>query len=164
MSPISLATALLPRRDPDALNIYTSAGYWVDPSLWHPEFNGTFPSPEVGFISPETEEIFAGLAAATTFEERKALGEDLQMAFYDQVAMLNLGYIYRLVAKSDKVHDPYNNLALGNLTLHGPRSPTAVTDLEDLPRQPCGRSCLDRSVRRPDCYLSSTLCLHRAAP
>ncbi len=114
-----LATWVAKRRDPDALNIYTSAGYWVDPSLWHPEFNGTFPSPEVGFVSPETEEIFAGLAAATTFEERKALGEDLQMAFYDQVAMLNLGYIYRLVAKSDKVHDPYNNLALGNLTLHG---------------------------------------------
>jgi peptide/nickel transport system substrate-binding protein len=114
-----LATWVAKRRDPDALNIYTSAGYWVDPSLWHPEFNGTFPSPEVGFISPKTEEIFAGLAAATTFEERRALGEDLQTAFYDQVAMLNLGYIYRLVAKSEKVHDPYNNLALGNLTLHG---------------------------------------------
>ena len=114
-----LATWVAKRRDPDALNIYTSAGYWVDPSLWHPEFNGTFPSPEVGFISPETEEIFAGLASATTFEERKALGEDLQKAFYGQVAMLNLGYIYRLVAKSSKVHDPYNNLALGNLTLHG---------------------------------------------
>ncbi len=114
-----LATWVAKRRDPDALNIYTSGGYWVDPSLWHPEFNGTFPSTEVGFISPETEEIFAKLAAATTFEERKALGEDLQTAFYDQVAMVNLGYIYRLVAKSDKVHDPYNNLALGNLTLHG---------------------------------------------
>ena len=114
-----LNTWVAKRRDPDALNIYTSAGYWVDPSLWHPEFNGTFPSPEVGFISPETEEIFAKLAAATTFEERKALGEDLQTAFYDQAATVNLGYIYRLIAKSEKVHDPYNNLALGNLTLHG---------------------------------------------
>ncbi len=114
-----LSTWVANRRDPNALNIYTSGGYWVDPSLWHPEFNGTFPSKEVGFISPETEEIFAKLASATTFEERKALGEDLQTAFYGQVAMVNLGYIYRLIAKSKKVRDPNGNLALGNLTLHG---------------------------------------------
>ncbi len=48
--------------------------------------------------------------------------------------------------------------------LHGPPSPPAVTDLADLPRQPCGRTRLDRSVRRPDRYLSSALCLHRVAP
>ena len=114
-----LNTWVANRRDPNKLNIYTSGGYWVDPSLWHPEFNGTFPSKEVGFYSDETEEIFAKLASATEFSERKALGEELQTSFYEQVAMVNLGYIYRLVAKSEKVQDPYNNLALGNLTLHG---------------------------------------------
>lgn len=114
-----LNTWVAKRRDPDALNIYTSSGYWVDPSLWNGEFNGTFPSPEVGFISPETQEIFAKLAAETEFAKRKALGEDLQRSFYQQVAMANLGYIYRLVAKRKKVMDPDGNLALGNLTLHG---------------------------------------------
>lgn len=114
-----LNTWVANRRDPNQLNIYTSGGYWVDPSLWHPEFNGTFPSKEVGFYSEETEEIFAKLASATEFSERKTLGEDLQRAFYDQVAMANLGYIYRLVAKSSNVKDPNGNLALGNLTLHG---------------------------------------------
>ena len=114
-----LNTWVARRRDPDALNIYTSGGYWVDPSLWHAEFNGTFPSPEVGFISDETEEIFAKLAAATEFDERKLLGEDLQRAFFSQVAMVNLGYTYRLVAKRKAVLDPENNLSLGNLTLNG---------------------------------------------
>ena len=114
-----LNTWVARRRDPDALNIYTSGGYWVDPSLWSAEFNGTFPSPEVGFISDETEEIFKKLAAATEFDERKKLGEDLQRSFFSQVAMVNLGYTYRLVAKRKAVLDPDNNLSLGNLTLHG---------------------------------------------
>lgn len=114
-----LNTWVARRRDPDALNIYTSGGYWVDPSLWHAEFNGTFPSPEVGFISDETETIFAGLAGATEFDERKKLGDDLQRSFFEQVAMINLGYTYRLVAKRKNVLDPYGNLALGNLTLNG---------------------------------------------
>jgi len=114
-----LQTWVAKRRDPSSLNIYTSGGYWVDPSLWHAEFNGTFPSPEVGFSSPETDAIFAALAAATEFDERKELGEDLQREFYKQVAMVNLGYTYRLVAKSSTVHDPQGNLSLGNLTLHG---------------------------------------------
>jgi len=114
-----LNTWVANRRDPDALNIYTSGGYWVDPSLWHAEFNGTFPSPEVGFISDETEAIFAALAGATEFEVRKSLGEDLQRSFYRQVAMINLGYTYRLVAKTKRLLDPDGNLALGNLTLHG---------------------------------------------
>lgn len=114
-----LNTWVARRRDPDALNIYTSGGYWVDPSLWHAEFNGTFPSPEVGFISDETEEIFAGLAAATEFDVRKKLGEDLQRSFFEQVALVNLGYTYRLVAKRNTVVDPDGNLALGNLTLFG---------------------------------------------
>jgi peptide/nickel transport system substrate-binding protein len=114
-----LNTWVAKRRDPDALNIYTSGGYWVDPSLWHAEFNGKFPSPEVGFISDETEEIFGKLAAETEFAKRKALGEDLQRSFYKQVAMVNLGYIYRLVAKRKKLMDPDGNLALGNLTLNG---------------------------------------------
>jgi peptide/nickel transport system substrate-binding protein len=114
-----LNTWVARRRDPDALNIYTSGGYWVDPSLWHAEFNGTFPSPEVGFISDETEKIFAALAAATEFEERRKLGEDLQRSFFAQVALVNLGYTYRLVAKRKNVLDPDGNLALGNLTLNG---------------------------------------------
>ncbi|MCB9969505.1 MAG: hypothetical protein H6852_17960 [Geminicoccaceae bacterium] len=114
-----LATWVANRRDPAKLNIYTSGGYWVDPSLWHAEFNGTFPSPDVGFISDRTEEIFARLAAETDFDARKALGEELQRAFYEQVAMVNLGYVYRLVAKQGRVVDPYDNLALGNMTLHG---------------------------------------------
>lgn len=114
-----LNTWVARRRDPDKLNIYTSGGYWVDPSLWSAEFNGTFPSPEVGFISDETQEIFRKLAAATEFDVRKKLGEDLQRSFYAQVAMVNLGYTYRLVAKRKKVQDPNGNLALGNLTLNG---------------------------------------------
>ncbi len=114
-----LSTWVANRRDPTKLNTYTSGGYWVDPSLWHGEFNGRFPSPEVGFVSEETEAIFAQLASATDFETRKSLGEDLQREFYSQVAMVNLGYVYRLVAKQNRVVDPNNNLALGNLTLHG---------------------------------------------
>ncbi len=113
-----LATWVAKRRDPAGLNIYTSAGYWIDPSLWHAEFNGTFPSPEVGFISDETEEIFAGLAAETDLDKRLGLAQDLQREFYEQVATVNLGYVYRLVAKTDTVIDPEGNLALGNLTLH----------------------------------------------
>ncbi|WDR04648.1 ABC transporter substrate-binding protein [Devosia rhodophyticola] len=114
-----LATWVANRRDPEKLNIYTSGGYWVDPSLWNAEFNGTFPSPEVGFISDATEKIFNELSAETEFEKRKALGEDLQREFYSQVAMVNLGYVYRLVAKRSNVMDPDGNLALGNLTLNG---------------------------------------------
>jgi peptide/nickel transport system substrate-binding protein len=114
-----LSTWVANRRDPNALNIYTSGGYWVDPSLWHAEFNGGFPSAEVGFISDETEDIFGKLSAETVFDSRKALGEDLQRSFYEQVAMINLGYVYRLVAKRSNVVDPNNNLALGNMTLHG---------------------------------------------
>jgi peptide/nickel transport system substrate-binding protein len=113
-----LATWVAKRRDPTALNIYTSAGYWIDPSLWHAEFNGTFPSPEVGFFSEETEEVFTQLAEESDFEARYLLGEELQRQFYDQVATINLGFIYRLVAKQDYVVDPEGNLALGNLTLH----------------------------------------------
>jgi len=114
-----LSTWVTRRRDPTAMNMYTSAGYWVDPSLWHPEFNGSFPSAEVGFSSPITDGIFAELASATSLEDRKVLAEKLQTDFYQQVAMVNLGYVYRLVAKSTNVHDPHGNLALGNLTLHG---------------------------------------------
>lgn len=113
-----LATWVAKRRDPDALNIYTSAGYWIDPSLWQPEFSGTFPSPEVGFQSDATDRIFAALARESEFEARFALGSELQAEFYDQVATINLGYIYRMVAKTTSVMDPQGNLALGNLTLH----------------------------------------------
>lgn len=34
---------------------------------------------------------------------RKSLGEDLQRSFYRQVAMINLGYTYRLVAKTKRL-------------------------------------------------------------
>lgn len=114
-----LSTWVAKRTDPSAMNIYTSAGYWIDPSLWHPEFNGSFPSEAVGFSSSETDDIFSRLASATDFEQRMALAGELQSTFYDQVAMVNLGYVYRLVAKNTQVHDPQGNLALGNLTLHG---------------------------------------------
>lgn len=113
------ATWQAKRREGDYLNMYNSGGYWFDPSLYEPEFNGTFPSREVAFYSPETERVFEQLARETTFEKRFALAKELQRLFYDQVATLNLGYIYRLVAKRDHVMDPQNNLALGNLTLHG---------------------------------------------
>ena len=106
------------RRDPNGLNIYTSAGYWFDPSLYHPEFNGTFPSPEVGYYHDETEEVFRGLAAETDFDKRYALGEALQCEFYNKVATINLGYQYRLFAHRDTVRDPEGYLALGNPTLH----------------------------------------------
>lgn len=113
------ATWAAKRRDSGYLNMYNSGGYWFDPSLYEPEFNGTFPSPEVAFYSPETEKVFEGLARETTFEARYELGKELQRLFYDQVALLNLGYIYRLVAKRDDVMDPEDNLSRGNLTLHG---------------------------------------------
>jgi peptide/nickel transport system substrate-binding protein len=113
-----LSTWVAKRRDPDALNIYTSAGYWIDPSLWQAEFSGTFPSPEVGFRSDATDRIFAALARESEFEARYELGRELQSEFYDQVATINLGYIYRMVAKTSSVMDPEGNLALGNLTLH----------------------------------------------
>ena len=106
------------RRDPNELNIYTSGGYWIDPSLYHPEFNGTFPSTEVGYYHDETEEVFRGLAAETDFDKRYALGEALQCEFYNKVATINVGYQYRLVAHRDTVRDPEGYLALGNPTLH----------------------------------------------
>ena len=74
---------------------------------------------DVRFSSPVTDRIFHELAAATDLERRIALARDLQDAFHDEVAMVNLGFVYRLVARSDRVHDPLGNLALGNLTLHG---------------------------------------------
>jgi peptide/nickel transport system substrate-binding protein len=113
------ATWQAKRRDASYLNMYNSGGYWFDPSLYEPEFNGTFPSPEVAFYSPETEKVFEGLARETTFEARYELAKELQRLFYDQVATLNLGYVYRLVAKRDDVMDPEDNLSRANLTLNG---------------------------------------------
>jgi len=114
-----LSTWVARRRDASVMNMYSSAGYWVDPSLWQPEFNGTFPSEEVGFSNAAADELFANLASATSLEERKVLAGELQAHFFKEVALVNLGYIYRLVAKGNSVHDPHGNLALGNLTLHG---------------------------------------------
>jgi peptide/nickel transport system substrate-binding protein len=112
------ATWQAKRRDANALNIYTSTGYWFDPILYEPEFNGTFPSRDVAFYSKETEEVFEKLARETQFEKRLVLAQELQRLFYEKVATINLGYIYRLVVKRDTVMDPEGNLALGNLTLH----------------------------------------------
>jgi len=112
------ATWQAKRRDGDYLNIYNSGGYWFDPALYEPEFNGTFPSREVAFYSKETEDVFEKIARETEFQKRYALTQDLQRLFYEKVATINLGYVYRLIAKRDYVIDPEGNLALGNLTLH----------------------------------------------
>ena len=37
------------RRDGNALMMYNSGGNWIDPSLYQPEFTGTFPSVETAF-------------------------------------------------------------------------------------------------------------------
>jgi len=106
------------RRDPNSLMIYSSEGYWIDPSLYQPEFSGTFPSKEVGFKDPEVDAAFTALEQETDFQKRYKAGELLQTLFYDKVATINLGYGYRLVARRDYVMDPEANLALGNLTMH----------------------------------------------
>ena len=116
--PLDRATWQAKRRDGDYLNIYNSGGYWFDPALYEPEFNGTFPSKEVAFYSKETEEVFEKIARETEFKKRYALAQELQRLFYEKVATVNMGYIYRLIAKRDYVMDPEGNLALGNLTMH----------------------------------------------
>jgi len=113
------ATWQAKRRDGEYLNIYNSTGYWIDPSLYEPEFNGTFPSTEVGFKNSDVDKVFAGLSRETSFQKRLVLGKELQKLFYDQVALVNMGYIYRMIVKNNKVMDPEGNLALGNLTLNG---------------------------------------------
>ncbi len=113
-----LQTWVAKRRDPNSLNIYSSEGYWIDPSLYEPEFTGTFPSKDVAFSDPAVDSVFKSLAQESDFQKRYKLGEQLQKLFYDRVATINLGYAYRLVAKRDYVMDPEGNLALGNLTLN----------------------------------------------
>lgn len=113
-----LQTWVAKRRDPNSLMIYSSEGYWIDPSLYEPEFTGTFPSKEVAFSDPAVDRVFKGLAQESDPQKRYRLGEQLQNLFYEKVATINLGYAYRLVAKRDYVMDPEGNLALGNLTLN----------------------------------------------
>lgn len=113
-----LQTWVAKRRDANSLMIYSSEGYWIDPSLYEPEFTGTFPSKEVAFSDPAVDRAFKGLAQESDPQKRFKLGEQLQNLFYEKVATINLGYGYRLVAKRDYVMDPEGNLALGNLTLN----------------------------------------------
>jgi len=113
-----LQTWVTKRRDPNSLMIYSSEGYWIDPSLYEPEFTGTFPSKEVAFSDPAVDKVFKSLAQESDPQKRIRFGEQLQNLFFEKVATINLGYTYRLVARTDKVMDPEGNLALGNLTLN----------------------------------------------
>jgi len=110
-----LATWVAKRSDPDEWEIYTSEGYWVDPSKFHAEFNGKFCG---WFITPETEDVFKKLSQETDFNKRYELGEELQRLFYEKVATVNLGYFHRLRAMRTWVKDPEGNMPLGNLTVH----------------------------------------------
>jgi peptide/nickel transport system substrate-binding protein len=113
-----LQTWVSKRRDGNALMMYNSGGNWIDPSLYQPEFSGTFPSAETGFQNDEVDRVFAALNAETDLAKRIEIAAELQTLFYDLVATYNFGYHYRLVAKRDYVMDPEGNLALGNLTLN----------------------------------------------
>jgi len=110
-----LATWVAKRSDPDEWDIYTSEGYWQDPSLFHAEFNGKFAG---WFITPETEEVFRKLRQETDFDKRYEYGKELQQLFYEKVATINLGYFHRLRAMRTWVKDPEGNMPLGNLTLN----------------------------------------------
>lgn len=110
-----LATWVAKRSDPDEFEMYTSEGYWQDPSLFHAEFNGKFAG---WFISPETEEVFRQLTVETDFEKRYELGKELQRLFYEKVATVNLGYFHRLRAMRTWAKDPGGNMPLANLTLN----------------------------------------------
>ncbi len=113
-----LQTWIAKRRDGNSLMMYNSGGNWIDPSLYQPEFSGTFPSKETGFSDPEVDKVFAALNRETDTQKRKVLAEQLQTLFYDKVATYSLGYYYRMAVKRDYVMDPEGNLALGNLTLN----------------------------------------------
>lgn len=93
-----VGTWVAKRRDGNALNIYCSGGYWTDPSLYWPEFNGTFPSKDTGFYSDETERVFETLARESDFNKRYAAAKQLQRLFYEKVATINLFHSYRLIA------------------------------------------------------------------
>jgi len=110
-----IATWVAKRSDPDEFDIYTSEGYWQDPSLFHAEFNGKFCG---WFITPETEEVFKKLSREAEFKKRYELGEELQRLFYEKVATVNLGYFHRLRAMRTWVKDPGGNMPLANLTLN----------------------------------------------
>jgi ABC-type transport system substrate-binding protein len=100
------------------LMMYNSGGNWIDPSLYQPEFNGTFPSKETGFSDPEVDKAFDALNRETDLQKRKVLAEQLQTLFYDKVATYSIGYYYRMNARRDYVMDPEGNIGLGNLTLN----------------------------------------------
>ena len=54
---LDLQTWVANRRNGDALMMYHSGGNWIDPSLYQPEFNGTFPSTETAFSNSEVDDI-----------------------------------------------------------------------------------------------------------
>ena len=115
---LDLQTWVSNRRNGDALMMYHSGGNWIDPSLYQPEFNGTFPSIETAFSNSEVDDVFRALNEATDFQKRKKHARELQWQFFDKVATYSFGHHYKLTGKRSNVADPEGNLALGNLTLN----------------------------------------------
>ena len=115
---IDLQTWVSNRRNGNVLMMYHSGGNWIDPSLYQPEFNGTFPSVETAFSDPEVDAVFKRLNQETNFLKRKKHAKELQRLFYEKVATYSFGHHYRLTAKRSNVIDPEGNLARGNLTLN----------------------------------------------
>ena len=115
---LDLQTWVANRRNGDALMMYHSGGNWIDPSLYQPEFNGTFPSTETAFSNSEVDDVFRALNEATDFQKRKKHARELQWQFFDKVATYSFGHHYKLTGKRSNIADPEGNLALGNLTLN----------------------------------------------
>ena len=113
-----LQTWVAKRRDGDALMMYHSGGNWIDPSLYEPEFTGTFPSEETAFSDPEVDEVFKLLNQETDKQKRIKHGRTLQSLMFEKVATYSFGHWYNMMAKSGNVADPEGNLSLGNLTLN----------------------------------------------
>jgi len=106
------------RRDGNALMMYNSGGNWIDPSLYQPEFTGTFPSVETAFSDPEVDEVFKLLNEETDKLKRIKHGKRLQSLFLEKVATYSFGHWYKMIAKRSNVVDTEGNLSLGNLTLN----------------------------------------------
>ena len=115
---MDLQTWVAKRRDGDALMMYHSGGNWIDPSLYEPEFTGTFPSEETAFSDPEIDEVFKLLNQETDTQKRIKLGRTLQSLMFEKVATYSFGHWYNMIGKSSNVADPEGNLSLGNLTLN----------------------------------------------
>ena len=98
--------------------MYHSGGNWIDPSLYEPEFTGTFPSEETAFSDPEVDEVFKLLNQETDKQKRIKHGRTLQSLMLEKVATYSFGHWYSMMAMSSNVADPEGNLSLGNLTLN----------------------------------------------